>query len=214
MTKTITHIILTVIVTLLAVWAFLKIDHLPAFSDLFSPKKVTIENTPVVVKQIRALSQLVTVSMYEEIVVDSNAHEAKQLKLPLLPGITLYNEQKTLVIIGKVTTHIGINMQKLSTADISGTTDSIHIVLPEAEVLDAILNPSGVSVFIEQGNWSSNAVTSLKNKIRYIAVADAKSRGLLSQSEDKARQILTDFFKAAGYDQVVIQFKGKPIRQS
>ena len=208
MIKRIGNFLLFAVMIVLVIWLFFKIKNLPSISNLFKPKNIEIQNTPVVVKQIQALAQLVTVSMYEELVVDSNATDKKILNLPLLPDITLRNDAKTLVVVGKITTHVGVDMQKLSTGDISGTTDSIHILLPAAEVLDAIINPSGVTVFIEQGEWNNQAVINLKNKIRYIAIADAQSRGLLSQSEVKARQIITGFFTAAGYKKVVVQFKG------
>ena len=211
MIKRIGNFLLFAVMIVLVIWLFFKIKNLPSISNLFKPKNIEIQNTPVVVKQIQALAQLVTVSMYEELVVDSNATDKKILNLPLLPDITLRNDAKTLVVVGKITTHVGVDMQKLSTGDISGTTDSIHILLPAAEVLDAIINPSGVTVFIEQGEWNNQAVINLKNKIRYIAIADAQSRGLLSQSEVKARQIITGFFTAAGYKKVVVQFKGNRI---
>ena len=208
MIKRIGNFLLFAVMIVLVIWLFFKIKNLPSISNLFKPKNIEIQNTPVVVKQIQALAQLVTVSMYEELVVDSNATDKKIINLPLLPDITLRNDAKTLVVVGKITTHVGVDMQKLSTGDISGTTDSIHILLPAAEVLDAIINPSGVTVFIEQGEWNNQVVINLKNKIRYIAIADAQSRGLLSQSEVKARQIITGFFTAAGYKKVVVQFKG------
>ena len=207
MNKGIRDILIVLVVAALAVGLYVKWDTLPSLKDLFKPKVVTIQNTPVIVKQVRAFAQLITVSMYEEMVVDSNATDTKTLNIPLLPDITLYSHQKSLVVIGKVTTHIGIDMQKLSNLDVTGTTDSVHIMLPAAEVLDAIINPSDVTVFIEKGNWDGSSVGRLKTKIQYLAIADAQSRGLLSQSESKAKQILTDFFTAAGYKQVIIQFK-------
>ena len=210
--KRIKNLLILIVVISLSLWLFFKIKNLPSVSDLFAPKKVTIENTPVVVKQVQALAQLVTVSMYEELVVDSNATDKRTMQLPLLPDITLSSEAKKLVIIGKVTTHVGIDMQQLSNLDITGTKDSIHIILPAAEVLDAIINPSGVSVFTEEGNWSNDAIVKLKQKIQYLAIADAQSRGLLSQSESKAREIFTNFFMAAGYQKVVIQFSDRQIK--
>ena len=80
-------------------------------------------------------------------------------------------------------------------------------MLPPAEVLDAVINPSDVEVFIEEGDWNSQAVANLKNKIRGIAIVNAQSRGLFAQSQNKAQQILSDFFIAAGYKKVVIDFK-------
>ncbi len=103
-------------------------------------------------------------------------------------------------------------MQQLRDTDISGTKDSIHIILPAAQILDVIVNPSDVEVFIEEGAWDNTAITNLKNRMRYLALSDAMSRGLLAQSERKAMDILTNFFKAAGYNKVVIQFRGNGVR--
>lgn len=198
----------------LSAWLFISIKSLPSLADLFTAKPIAIQNTPVVVKQIQALAQLVTVSMYEEIVVDSNVNNSKSIDVPLLPSITFYNDENTLVMIGKVTAQVGIDMQAMSNSDISGTTDSIHILLPPAQVLDAIINPSDVNIFIEKGVWDNAAIVALKNKIKTLAVADAQSRGLLPQSENKALQILTDFFTAAGYKKVIIQFRQNTLPQS
>ena len=201
------NILITVVFIALTAWLFIKIQSLPSLSKLFTSKSVTIQNTTVVVKQIQALSQLVTVSLYEEIVVDTNASVANKIRLPLMPDITIRSEEKTLVMIGKVTAHIGIDLAGMSNTDISGNRDSIHIFLPQAKVLDVIINPSDVSVFIERGEWDNKAVSQLKSKMQHIAATDAQSRGLFQQSENKAKQLLTNFFMAAGYKKVVIQFK-------
>lgn len=201
-----------VIIAAVVYWLLTKYKELPSFNNLFKPKPVTIENTPVVVKQIIAIAQLTTITAYEELVADTAVTDTRKINIPLLPAIELPAPTRKLVIIGKSTVNIGIDMQQLHDGDISGTKDSIHIVLPAAQVMDAIVNPSGVEVFIEEGAWDNTAVTNLVNKIRYIAINDAVSRGLLSQSEQKATDVLTNFFKAAGYDKVAIQFRGNGIR--
>jgi Protein of unknown function (DUF4230) len=210
--KRIRNLLIIVIVVAVAYWLFTKYEALPSFSNLFKPKSVIIENTPVVVKQIQAIAQLVTISAYEELVADTSVTDTKTINLPLLPAIELPAPTRKLVIIGKSTTNIGINMQQLRDDDISGTKDSIHIILPAAQILDAIVNPSDVEVFIEEGTWDNTAVANLVNKIRYLAISDAMCRGLLAQSEKKAVDVLTNFFKAAGYNKVVIQFRGNGIR--
>lgn len=191
------------------VWAFIKIKNLPSLTVLFTPEKVTIENSPVVIKQIKSLAQLVTISMYDEIVADTMRADIQNIQLPFLPGMNYYKGLSRLVVIGKVTVHVGIDMQKLGTTDISGTKDSLHLLMPPAEVLDAIINPSGVEVFIEEGEWNSQAIANLKTRIQNNAVIDVQSRGLLSQAQNKAQQILTDFFIAAGYKKVTVDFKTK-----
>lgn len=206
------NIILIGIVVAVAYWLVGRYRQLPSFASLFAAKPVLIQNTPVVVKQIQAIAELVTISAYQEMVADTLVTNTKTIHLPLLPDIKLAGTPRKLVIIGKSTVHIGIDMQQLRDNDISGTQDSIHIVLPAAQVLDAIINPSDVEVFIEQGSWDNLAVANLKNRIRYLAVSDAMSRGLLAQSEKKAVEVLTHFFNAAGYEQVVIQFRGNRIQ--
>lgn len=210
--KWIRKLLIVVIVVAVAYWLFTKYRALPSFNELFKPKPVTIENTPVVVRQIQAIAQLVTISAYEELVADTTVMDTKTIDIPLLPSIQLPAPTRKLVIIGKSTTNIGINMQQLRDDDISGTKDSIHIILPAAQILDAIVNPSDVEVFIEEGAWDNTAVTNLVNKIRYLAISDAMSRGLLAQSERKAVDVLTNFLKAAGYNKVVIQFRGNGVR--
>ena len=194
------------------IWLFFSIKNLSSLSNIFKPQKVVIENSPVVVKQIQALSQLVTVSMYDEIIADTSRPDIKNIQLPLLPPMEYYNNLNRLVIIGKVTVHIGIDMQQVYADDIGGTKDSLHIKLPRARVLDAIINPSDVEVFIEDGEWNNTAVSNLKKKIQYLAITNAQSRGLLGQSEAKAKQILGDFFTAAGYKKVEIDFKSNPMQ--
>jgi hypothetical protein len=209
--KRIRNLSIIIIVIAIAYWLFTKYEALPSFSDLFKPKPVTIANTPVVVKQIQAIAQLTTISAYEELVADTSVTDTRIINIPLLPAIELPAPTRKLVIIGKSTTNIGIDMQQLRDNDITGTKDSIHIVLPAAQILDVIVNPSDVEVFIEEGAWDNIAVTNLKNKIRYLAVSDAMSRGLLAQSEKKAVDVLTSFFKAAGYNKVIIQFRGNGV---
>ena len=210
MKKTI-RIFIGLVVIAGVVWAFIKIKNMPSFSEMVTPEKVVIENSPVIVRQIQALAQLVTLSMYNEIVADTSVPDIQNIQLPFLPGMRFYKNQDRLVIIGKVTVHVGIDMQHLNAGDISGNADSLHLLLPPAEVLDAEINPSGVEIFIEEGDWNSRAVANLKNKIQYIAVAEAQSRGLLVQSQNKAEQIFRDFFTAAGYKKVAINFKSKPV---
>src|SRR6478735_6822717 len=79
------------------IWLFFSIKNLSSLSNIFKPQKVVIENSPVVVKQIQALSQLVTVSMYDEIVADTSLPDIKNIQLPLLPPMEYYNNLNRLV---------------------------------------------------------------------------------------------------------------------
>src|SRR5438309_7054438 len=124
--KRIRNILIIILLLLIAGWLFTKYKALPSLSSLFKPKSVLIENTPVVVKQIQAIAQLVTISAYEELVADTTITDTRTINIPLLPAIELPSPTRKLVIIGKSTTNIGIDMQQLRDSDISGTKDSIH----------------------------------------------------------------------------------------
>lgn len=190
-------------------WLLSKLNIIPSASELFAPRPVQIDQTAVIVKDIRPLAQLVTLSAYDEIVVDSVVNlpgvSVIQPLLPLLiPPVSSLN--KSIVIIGKTVTHVGVDLQKIGTTDVRLAGDSIYLTLPRAQVLDVILNPSDVEIFIEKGQWSNNTVAALKNSITAIAMDHVARKGLLEQSQRKAVEILTRFFEATG-KKVEIGFK-------
>jgi hypothetical protein len=191
-------------------WLIYKVAHLPSLSNLFQEQPVVIDKTAVIVTNIKALAQLVTISAYDEIVVDSTIMASGKLKglAALYPALSpMVGSNQKIALIGKTTTNVGLNMQKVKEEDIVVIKDSLHITLPPAEVLEVILNPKDVEIFDEQGEWSNTAITNLKNKITYLAAENAKSLGLLAQSEKKAKEILTSFFKATGYNKISFSFQ-------
>lgn len=203
-------IIFILLAAFAAWWLFSRLAGLPTFSDLFTAKKVEIDKTTIVITNIKALAQLVTISAYDEIVVDSTVNSSDGLHgfAALYPALApaIFSADKKLVLIGKTTTHVGLDLQKLGTNDLQIISDSIHLTLPPAQVLEVILNPADVEVFEERGKWTNDAIVHLKNKITYLAAANAKSLGLLAQSETKAKEILTAFFKGLGYKKVGFSF--------
>ena len=209
--KNIRSILFFSLIALAVFWFLSQLSRLPSLSNLFKEQKVQIDKTAVIVTNIKALAQLVTISAYDEIVVDSTSNISNGLRgfaalYPSWAPAILSGEQR-LVLIGKTTTHVGIDLQKLRPEDVYVQKDSLHIVLPAAQVLEVILNPSDLSFFEERGTWSNEAISQLKNKITYLAAANAKSLGLLAQSETKAKELLTTFFKALGYNKIGFSFR-------
>jgi hypothetical protein len=115
--------------------------------------------------------------------------------------------QKHLVLIGKTITHIGVDMKSIREEDVFVKQDSIRLFLPSAQVLDVIINPSDTEVFIEEGTWNDVAVASMKRKIQDKAMLSVRTKGLLQESERRAKEVLYQFFASAGYEKVVIDFK-------
>lgn len=192
-------------------WLLSKADVVPSIGDLFKQQHVTIEETATLVTEIKALAQLVTVSAYDELVADSTRSllpRAFQVPMVFPPVVLPRNMvgNRILVLVGKTTTHVGLNLERLKPEHINTVGDSIHILLPRAQVLDVVLNPSGVDVFIEEGAWSQQAIATLKNQMRQEATRKAVAKGLLQQAEAKATRLFTQLLTAAGYKKVTIAF--------
>lgn len=209
--KSLKTLLLFFLLILAGWWLLSKIGAVPSLRNLFKEQPVTISQTGVYIREIKALSQLVTVSAYDELVADSvktllpNAFRLPAVFPPLGLPRRLLGERR-LVLVGKTATHVGINMQQMAENSITVVKDSIHITLPKAQVLDVVLNPSGVEVFIEEGEWKQEALAALKNKLRSQAAAKAVAKGLLPQAEAKAATVFTAFFKSAGFKKVTIAF--------
>jgi hypothetical protein len=75
---------ITIAITLVLLLIFARqMKWIPSLSAIFSPKLVVIDNTPVLIKEINELSQLTTVTAYDEVVADS----FRVGKNALLPGL-------------------------------------------------------------------------------------------------------------------------------
>lgn len=204
-------VIFTIIFVAVGWWVLSRMNAIPSLPDLFRQQPITIEQSDVWVQEIKALSQLVTVSAYDELVADTvRTLLPEAMRVPsVFPPVVLPRYvlgERRLVMVGKTTTHVGVNLESFSPASIQVINDSIHLKLPRASVLDVILNPSGVDVFIEEGEWSPQAVAALKNKLRAGAARKVQEKGLLQKAEAKAQTIFTTFFKAAGFTKVAIEF--------
>jgi hypothetical protein len=62
--------------------------------------------------------------MYDEMVADTSMPDIQHFQLPFLPDMSFYRNLNRLVVISKVTVHVGIDLQQLKAGDISGTKDS------------------------------------------------------------------------------------------
>lgn len=199
----------TVVLLLLFVLLWWMVGKLaiPSIRKVFAPKEVVIDQTPVVIQQIRPLAQLVTITAYSEVAADSTVRTTagERLRDVFNPFSVDVAMDRKLVVIGNVVVHAGVDLQKLQPRAVYAKGDSISIQLPQAEILDVILNPSGTEIFLEEGRWDNSAVASLKGTLQNKAVAEAISRGVLYQADERAREVLTTFLLAAGYKKINIR---------
>ncbi|MEO6407103.1 MAG: DUF4230 domain-containing protein [Ferruginibacter sp.] len=181
------------VLVLAAVLVIKKMDWLP--KNFFSSKPVTIDETPILIKDIRSLGQLITASFYDEVVVDST------IKNYIGPIPTAANQ---LVIIAKGKVLAGIDLQTLADSNVTVNKDTVWIHLPAAKILDVIINPGDYETFEEKGDWSPEAVTSLKLHAKAIIMARANNKNILDKANTKAKSLIEEFLQAAGFKLIYV----------
>ena len=197
------------LVFIVMIWLLNKLSKIPSMRSLFTAEKVVIDQTPILIKNIKSIAQLVTVTAYDEVVVDSLVYNRTAAFIDMFrtvsPMVMLPSLQKELVIIGKGKVLAGTNLQKLNNQSIVVSNDTAWINLPQAEILEAIINPSDFETFEERGQWSNQDVIAVKVKARNKMVARAIERGILDKANKKANAVIENFLHAAGFK--VVYFK-------
>jgi hypothetical protein len=180
-----------------------QLNILPSLRNLFRSKPVVIDSTPVLVKEVKNIAQLMTMASFDEVVVDSS-----KVMVSSIPGLGVAGEMEKkseLVIIGKGQIVAGINLEELDEKKIYLKDDSVSITLPRAKVLDAIVNPSQYEIFIEEKGWSPQEVNNLKIQARDRMVQRSISQGLLKKADAKAKMIMESFLRSAGFKKVYVE---------
>lgn len=208
MSKLLKNVLFIAVFVLLVFFVFQKINILPSFKDIFSSKPVLIEETPVLIKEINTLAQLMTITYSDEVVTDTVKWGLGIPSLiPIIGGSMLSPALDKLVIIGRGRVIAGTDLKKMQDQDITQTGDSIYIRLPSSTILETILNPSDFETFIEKGTWSEAAVTALKVKIRNEMNDRAIKQNILRQADARSKNIMETFLKNTGFEKVEVHFK-------
>ena len=208
MSKLLKNVLFIAAFILVIFFVFKKINILPSIKDIFSSKPVLIEETPILIKEIKTLAQLMTVTYSDEVVMDTfKLGIGIPSLVPIIGGSMLSPALDKLVIIGRGKVIAGTDLKKMQEQDITQTGDSINIKLPSATILETVLNPSDFETFIEKGNWSDAAVTTLKVKIRNEMNNRALQQNVLDQADVRSKNIMETFLKNTGFKKVEIHFK-------
>ncbi len=205
MRKTLFKYSLIVVSVLFIVFLFQKINWLPSLKNIFASQPVVIEETPIIIKEINTLSQLITVTYTDEVVMDE-AKTGKGIPSIISAGIGMIMVPSTdrLVMIGRGKVLAGIDLKGLKERDVHTIGDSIHVTLPAAQILNTIINPSGFETFDEKGDWNEEAVTALKIKIKKELTQRALEQNILKQAEVRSRNIIETFLKSSEFKKVDI----------
>lgn len=200
------------IIMVFVVLTVLNRKWLPSLKNIFRPQPVTIENTPILIKEINEMARLCTITVFDEVVADSAVIKMKSPVDMLLPDFSGFANLpvtgKRIVIVGKGMVVAGVDLKKLNERSVVVEGDSVSLTLPAAEITDVIMNPSDFEIFSETGEWSSEAVTAVKVKARNKMIARALDRGILGQANTRSTALLENFLRGLGFKKVQVQTAG------
>ena len=187
-----------------------KINWLPSFKNIFSSQPLVIEQTPVIIKEINTLAQLITITYSDEVVMDKTK-TGNGLPSLMSAGLAmvLVPSSERLVIIGRGKVIAGIDLSRLQEKDVNTVGDSVHIILPSAQILNTIINPSGFETFDEEGTWTEAEVTDLKVKIKNEITKRALQQNILTQANERSRNIIETFLKSTGFKKIAITYNNQ-----
>lgn len=168
-------------------------DLFPSW-NLFSSRAVTIDETPIIIKEVRSLGEIITATLYDEVVVDSTV-------VHHFPQLPITDDHLVIIASGKVLA--GIDLKLLTDSSINVIKDTVWMQLPPTKIIDVIINPADYETFEEKGNWSLEAVTAVKLKAKEKITANAFNKNIIVVANTKAKAVLEDFFHATGFKVVV-----------
>jgi len=196
-------------VLVIAALFLLKDKWLPSVAGIFKPQPVIIEETPILIKQINELAQMCTITVFDEVVADSTDIRQKSTAGSLLTDVSSFgilpNTVRKLVIIAKGKVIAGTDLKKLQQQNIFVHEDSVSLTLPRAEILDAIINPSGIETFSETGVWTDKEITAVKIKARNKMIDRALKQQVLEKANDRSIMLMENFLRSAGFKKVTVK---------
>ncbi|MBN2347046.1 MAG: DUF4230 domain-containing protein [Candidatus Aminicenantes bacterium] len=170
-----------------------KIGLLPPLPSLFHSGPPQIEDTPVIVQQVKNIAQMFTQTFYDEIVYDTGV-----MRTPL------FQANKRLIFIAKGEVIAGFDLSELSEKSVIRRERSIVVKLPPARVLDVVINPSGFETFIEEGEITFEETKKFHEDARRIFERNARQKGILRNSAAQGRAMFEKFFRLLGFETVDI----------
>jgi len=186
---------------LLLGWGLLsRVGMLPSLADLLGKKPLVIDDTPVVVQEIRAIAQLLTQSYYSEWVYDSG-----EITTPP------FQRDKRLILIAKGEVVAGFDLSKFDEKSIERSAGKVRIHLPPPRILDVIVNPSGIETFLAAGDISFAERVVFQEQAKEKFRRDVDTAMVLRSSAAQGRKILEKFFHLLGFAEVEVVIAGETL---
>lgn len=183
-----------------AIWAFTGFGLLE-FSRMLRGGQVHISlDQPTVIRQIRELQRLETVSYTMDKIVSGEREN------PVLPSF-LAGDRLLLVVHGEAIA--GVDLSKLQPSDVVVNRQSVSIHLPPAEIFTVRLENAKTRVYSRDTGLFSTPDPNLEGEVRQEAErqiqAAALQDGILKTADNNARQTLTTLLTGLGFGNVEIR---------
>lgn len=205
-------------------------------------KALVIDKTPITVEHIKTIGELVTATWYDEQVIivqkleyDSDSILVQRVKEGDVVTKTVEEVKKKrntveittkevplkvlgdLVIIQDAHGRIGINLAKLKPENLVFPKKDgmpVQIKLPALECLDFIMNPTDTEIFHESdGGWNLDDLKKALAPAELEMKAKMKNdKSLFNSARKSAQEVVTQLFRAAGYDNVQVLFESDDVK--
>lgn len=196
---------------LLAVVAFVAysarsiVDAIPTPSDIaavFEPEPFS-EVGPVVVSSVQDLGSLTTVEMVEHTIVEQGTDA----------GWLAWARGDSLRMIAVARIGAGVDITNLTPGDFSVSEDGVvEVTVPNAEIQYVAVDNEATEVLDRDLGLFTKGDPQLEGEARRVAetvlVESAIADGILTQAEENAAAVLTNFLVSLGYTDVLVNFEG------
>ena len=179
---------------------------------IFRPSGKTslkIEETPSTLVSVQKIAELVTACFYEEkVLVEKKTSRIADNKVMNYVA-KVANKEPGLIadeicLIAKGQVRAGYNLSELKEEDLSAEASKITLRLPQAEILDVIINPTGWDFYVEEGDWSDEEIKSIQDKAKSAIRQDALDMGLIAKAEESGKKKISALLASLGYKEVVL----------
>ena len=160
--------------------------------------------TTPLLTQVQGLSELVTIKYVIEKV------EVHEVPSENIVGQFIGSQNRMLLLAHGVV-KAGIDLEKLTPSDVRVSGKHVTVKLPGARITDVYLDESKTRVIDRSAGLLAPSTRDLEQTTRRNALDNiqraARTTGILSEADQRARAQLTAFFRSAGFETVVFEDK-------
>ena len=194
-----TGVLLAMLIIGAALWAFTGFGVLELARMVRGGQLHINVDQPAVIRQIRALQRLETVSYTVDKIITGEREN------PILPAF-LAGDRLLLVVHGEVIA--GVDLSQLQPGDVVVAGRNVSIHLPQAEIFTTRLDNSKTRVYSRDTGLFSTPDPNLESEVREEAERQlrlaAMQDGILATANKNARQTVTTLLTGLGFGHVEI----------